>query len=159
MWIFWFFGNIYQAQHFHFILNQVSNTESTEAQRPPEKNHAVQSISLSTRQKHSSLTRQHSEGTELAELLAEHQGRQLRSMQGLNLGAQRQWGSSSRLNELHLQTNTLSNGLNTRHMEQIPLNNGTFIPANMAYSAPSQVNPQAMHTGKFIMIKVQKGKK
>lgn len=91
-----------------------------------------------------SLTRQYSEGTELAELLAEHQERQLRSMQGLNAGVQRQWGSSSRQNELHLQTNTYTNGLNTRHMEQIPLNNGTSIPVNAMYSVSSQGNPQVM---------------
>ncbi|XP_078375266.1 centrosomal protein of 85 kDa-like [Oculina patagonica] len=123
------------------LWHKVSNTEYIEAQRSPEKNHAVQSSSLNTRQKHFSLTRKYSEGTELAELLAEHQGRQLRSMQGLNVGAQRQWGSSSRLNELHMQTNTYTNGLNTRHMEQIPLNNGTSIPVNTAYSVASQGMP------------------
>ena len=119
-----------------------------EAQRLAEKNHAVQNSSSNTRQKHFSLTRQYSEGTELAELLAEHQERQLRSMQGLNVGAQRQWGSSPRLNELHVQTNTVTTGLNTRYMEQMPLNNGTLNPANMPYSVSSLRNPpQAMHTG------------
>lgn len=130
------------------ILYQVSNTDHIEAQRLKAQNHAVQSSSSNTRQKHFSLTRQYSEGTELAELLAEHQERQLRSMQGLNVGVQRQWGSSSRPNELHVQTNTNTNGLNTRYMEQMPLNNGALIPANTAYSVSSQGNPQTMHTGK-----------
>ena len=126
------------------ILCQVSNTEHIEPQRLAEKNHAVQNSSSNTRQKHFSLTRQYSEGTELAELLAEHQERQLRSMQGLNVGAQRQWGSSSRLHELHVQTN----GLNTRYKEQMALNNGMLNPANTAYGVSSQGNPaQAMHTG------------
>ncbi|KAJ7385730.1 hypothetical protein OS493_013762 [Desmophyllum pertusum] len=128
------------------LWHKVSNTEYIEAQRLPEKHHAVQSSSLNTRQKHYSLTRQYSEGTELAELLAEHQERQLRSMQGLNVGAQRQRGSSSRLNELHVQTNTNTNGLN-RYMEQLPLNNGVTIPVNTAYSVSSQGNQQAIHTG------------
>lgn len=130
------------------ILYQVSNAEHIEAQRLAEKNHAVQNSSSNTRQKHFSLTRQYSEGTELAELLAEHQERQLRSMQDLNVGAQRQWGSSSRLNELHVQTNTITNGLSTRYKEQMALNNGMLNPANMAYSVSSQGIPaQAMHTG------------
>ena len=130
------------------ILYQVSNTEHIEDQRLAEKNHTVQNSSPNTRQKHFSLTRKYSEGTELAELLAEHQERQLRSMQGLNVGMQRQWGSSSRLNDLHVQTNTITSGLSTRYMEQIPLNNGTLKPANTAYSVASKGNPaQVVHTG------------
>lgn len=70
------------------ILYQVSNTDHIEAQRLKAQNHAVQSSSSNTRQKHFSLTWQYSEGTELAELLAEHQERQLRSIQGLNVGVQ-----------------------------------------------------------------------
>ena len=130
------------------FYTKFSNTEHIEAQRLAEKNHAVQNSSSNTRQKHFSLTRQYSEGTELAELLAEHQERQLRSMQDLNVRAQRQWGSSSRLNELHVQTNTITNGLSTRYKEQMALNNGMLNPANMAYSVSSQGIPaQAMHTG------------
>lgn len=72
-------------------------------------------------------------------------------MQGLNVGAQRQRGSSSRLNELHVQTNTNTNGLN-RYMEQLPLNNGVTIPVNTAYSVSSQGNQQAIHTGKVYIL-------
>ena len=69
-------------------------------------------------------------------------------MQSLNAGMQRQWGSSSRLNDLHVQTNTVTSGLTTRYMEQIPLNNGTLKPANTAYSVASKGNPaQLVHTG------------
>ena len=67
-------------------------------------------------------------------------------MQGHSVGVQRQWGSSSRLNELHAQSNTITSGLNTRYMEQMPLNNGMLNPANTAYSVSSQGNPaQAIH--------------
>ncbi|XP_027052530.1 centrosomal protein of 85 kDa-like [Pocillopora damicornis] len=75
------------------------------------------------------MTRKYSDSTELAELLAEHQGRQLRSMQSINTGIQQPWGSSSRLNELHIQTNACDNGF-TGYTGQMPLNNGTVIQAS-----------------------------
>ena len=62
-------------------------------------------------------------------------------MQGHSVGVIRRWGSSSRLNELHAQSNTITSGLNTRYMEQMPLNNGMLNPANTAYSVSSQGNP------------------
>ena len=128
--------------HFCFYFKQVTTTENSEVQGVSEKNHAVQSGSHNSRQKHYLLTRQASEGTELAELLAEHQERQIRSMQGLKVGMHRKWGSSSRINELHVQTN--NNGL--RHAEQIPLNNGAMMTVHPGMS--SQVNQYAMHSGK-----------
>lgn len=112
----------------------------------------VQSGSYSSRYKHGVLTRQASEGTELAELLAEHQERQLRSMQGLNVGMHRKWGSSSRINELHTQTNLTHQSLNAnglaRHLEQIPLNNGAMMTVHAGYGVSSQGNQQVLHSGK-----------
>ncbi|XP_022781815.1 centrosomal protein of 85 kDa-like [Stylophora pistillata] len=104
------------------LWHKVSNTDHVEVHRHPEKNQAAHSGTLKTRQKH--VTRKYSDNTELAELLAEHQERQLRSMQGLNTGIQQPWGSSLRLNELHMQTNASDNGL-TGFTGQMPLNNGT----------------------------------
>ena len=138
---------MYHSIKLKTILFPVSNTDHIEVQRLPEKNHAAQSSSLNTRQKHFVLTRKHSEGTELAELLAEHQERQLRSMQGINAGMQRQWGSSSRLNELQVQANANTNGFN-RYAEQMPLNNGSVIPVNTAYSVSNQATQQAIPSGK-----------
>lgn len=109
------------------VLFPVSNTDHVEVQRLPEKNQAVNSGSLKTRHKHT--TRKYSDSTELAELLAEHQGRQLRSMQSINTGIQQPWGSSSRLNELHIQTNACDNGF-TGYTGQMPLNNGTVTQAS-----------------------------
>ncbi|XP_022782877.1 centrosomal protein of 85 kDa-like [Stylophora pistillata] len=61
-------------------------------------------------------------------------------MQGLNTGIQQPWGSSLRLNELHMQTNASDNGL-TGFTGQMPLNNGTGIQASQTMptgtSAPS----------------------
>lgn len=98
------------------------------------------------------LTRQQSEGTELADLLVEHQERQLRSMQGLNVGLHGKWGSSSRMNELHVQTNTSHPCLNTiglRHLEQMPLNNGaTLISGSHRVGMPDQNSQHVMHSGK-----------
>lgn len=120
------------------LWHKVSNTDHVEVHRNPEKNQATHSGTLKTRQKH--VTRKYSDNTELAELLAEHQERQLRSMQGLNTGIQQPWGSSLRLNELHMQTNTSDNGL-TGFTGQMPLNNGTGIQASQTMptgtSAPS----------------------
>ena len=119
-----------------------------ETQSHVEKNLASQK----SRHKRYALTRQQSEGTELAELLAEHQERQLRSMQGLNVGLHGKWGSSSRINELHVQTNTSHPCLNTiglRHLEQMPLNNGaTLISGSHGVGMSSQNSQQVMHTGK-----------
>ncbi|XP_058952462.2 centrosomal protein of 85 kDa-like [Pocillopora verrucosa] len=109
------------------LWHKVSNTDHVEVQRLPEKNQAAHSGSLKTRHKH--MTRKYSDSTELAELLAEHQGRQLRSMQSINTGIQQPWGSSSRLNELHIQTNACDNGF-TGYTGQMPLNNGTVIQAS-----------------------------
>ena len=139
------------VESFLFYFKQVSSTEDAEAQRFPEKNHAVQSSLFNSRQK--LLTRQPSEGTELAELLAEHQERQLRSMEGLNhVGLHRKRGSSSIINELHVQTNASHQRLNSnglqRRLEQVPLNNGTMMPVNPGYGVPSQGNPQVMYSGK-----------
>ena len=125
----------------------MSNAEN---QSLPETNPAVQN----SRQKHFLHTRQPSEGTELAELLAEHQERQLRSMQGLNVGVHRKWGSSSRINELHLQTNTTHQSINTnglRHLEQMPLNNGTTMPVSSGYGISGQSNQQVIHAGEVYM--------
>lgn len=133
-------------QHWH----KVSTTEKSNTQGSPEKNHVVQSGSYSSRHKHGVLTRQASEGTELAELLAEHQERQLRSMQGLNVGMRRKWGSSSRINELHTQTNLTHQSLNAnglaRHLEQIPLNNGAMMTVHTGYGVSSQGNQQVLHS-------------
>ena len=129
----------------------MSTTENVETQRVPEKNHVVQSGTFSSRQKHGLLTRQASEGTELAELLAEHQERQLRTIQGLNYGIHRNWGSSSRINELHVQTSTSHQSLNTNglgRLEEMPLNNGTVVSVNTGYGVSSQDNQYVMHSGK-----------
>ena len=121
---------------------------NAETQSHVEKNLASQN----SRHKRYALTRQQSEGTELAELLAEHQERQLRSMQGLNVGLHGKWGSSSRINELQVQTNTSHPCLTTiglRHLEQIPLNNAaTLISGSHGVGMSSQNSQQVMHTGK-----------
>ena len=128
--------------YFFFYFKQVTTSENSEVQGVSEKSHAVLSGSHNSRQKHFVLSRQPSDGTELAELLAEHQERQLRSMQGLKVGMHRKWGSSSRINELHVQTK--NNGL--RHVEQIPLNNGMTMTVHPR--VPSQGNQYVMHSGK-----------
>lgn len=129
------------------LWHKVSTTESDEM---PEKNHILQNGSASGRQRSISVTRQASESTELADLLAEHQERQLRSMQGLNVGVHRKWGSSSKMNELHVQTNLPIQSFNptvVRHLEQIPLNNGATMAVHPGHGLFRQDNQQVMQSG------------
>lgn len=129
------------------LWHKVSTTQSDEMS---EKDNILQSTSSNGSWRHASLTKQTSERTELADLLAEHQERQLRSKQGLNLGMNRKWGSNSKMSELHIQTNLPQQSLNgngVRHFEQIPLKGGATMAVFPGQGIFSQGNQQIMQSG------------
>ncbi|KAK2570958.1 Centrosomal protein of 85 kDa [Acropora cervicornis] len=129
------------------LWHKVSTTQNNDMS---EKDNILQSSSSNGSWRHASLTKQTSERTDLADLLAEHQERQLRSKQGLNLGMNRKWGSNSKMNELHIQTNLPQQSLNgngVRHFEQIPLKGGATMAVFPGQGIFSQGNQQIMQSG------------
>lgn len=142
-------ANVFNLNCMFFFCIPVSTTENNEI---PEKDNILQNSSSNGTRRHATLTRQPSERSELADLLAEHQERQLRSKQGLNLGINRKWGSNSKVNELHIQTNLPQQSLNgngVRHFEQLPLNSGATMAVYPGKGIFSQGNQQIMQSGKI----------